>query len=582
MNSIIGLMRKFNIQNRVAILLIFLIIIPSTIIFQISKLFSQEVIKGYLYNYMKLTQSEIETSIGLLVDDINMLSVRLLINNDIYNVFDQTNLNDKERRKRIKAILDDIIVHRDIVRDIVIVTLDGKIYRYADDDTLEGPGLLYIEEIRNSKIPVWGKIKKDIHNHAYILLGRRYRNFYTGQRLGYLIIYIKERSLYDIYKDMVSEQGYSFIMSNNNYIISHSNEDKIGSTVFDESLYESSNKFEYRRIENNREPVILTSHQFEERLMRLGVDWKIISIISDKKLFKTIYTINQYVIIIQIMMVIFAGLLSFYIAKNIDRPVAKLKEKLRLIGEGQIDVNLFENSRDEIWDLERSFNDMIVQIKDLIRKNNEEKEKQREAELKALQAQINPHFIYNTLDAIGWIAKIKKQEQIEKMVNALASFFRISLHKGDKFVTINEEIEHVKSYITVEQMRFPDKFEVEYDISEDILEYKILKIILQPLVENSIKHGIREMSRKGYIRIIGYEWNDDIRFEIIDDGIGFDINILKDENASRNVEKEYVCGYGIKNISERIDIEYGNGCGLKFYSQKGKGTRVEVRIKKKT
>ena len=209
----------------------------------------------------------------------------------------------------------------------------------------------------------------------------------------------------------------------------------------------------------------------------------------------------------------------------------------------------------------------------MIQKNNEEKEKQRIAELKALQAQINPHFMYNALDAIIWHAKLKNQEYLADMVYELATFFKISLHKGENFIYVWEEIKHVESYVKIEQMRFPNLFEIHYRIQEDILQTKILKIILQPLVENAIKHGFEYIESGGVITIVGYSDGDDLVFEIEDNGAGMKFDPLSVAYTSN--------GYGIKNVHERLVLEYGQGYGLTFYSEEGKGTRVVVRLKAK-
>ena len=210
---------------------------------------------------------------------------------------------------------------------------------------------------------------------------------------------------------------------------------------------------------------------------------------------------------------------------------------------------------------------------ELIERNNIEKEKQRRAELAALQAQINPHFIYNALDAIAWYAKIEKQSYLADMVYELATFFRISLHKGENIIKVSEEISHVESYIAIEQMRFPGVFEVEYKIQEDLLDEKMIKIILQPIVENSIKHGFDNMDSGGKINITGYKnENGDIIFEIEDNGHGMDFNPLYVEKSKR--------GYGIRNVNERIRLEYGEEYGLSYNSIPGEGTIVKVKLKK--
>ena len=569
-------LRKVKIRARILIFLIIFTIVPSVIVFFSTQAFTSNIIESCLSDYINCSMKSIETNIQLLVNQANIFALRLLASQDIYNLISDSNIDDKQKDVQLRKIIDRLISKDNLVGDIVIVTNDNKIYRYVlDKNEIEAPTPSDIEAVRQSKNPKWGSVKKDKNNNSYVLFGRNFRNFSTGYSIGTLFMYINERAIYNAYENSVLDKSNSFILSKDNIVISHKDINKVGSAVFDESPFVVSDG-EMDRInfvKYEKKTYAVASHIFGTETSNMPMGWKIISFVSYEYYFETIKILSSYMLTIQLVVTVLAFFLSFYISKKITRPVTVLENKILSFGKGNMNVNLFKhNARDEIWTLEKSFNDMVIQIKELIARNNMEKEKQRESELKALQAQINPHFIYNTLDTISWIAKIKNQNEIQKIVRALASFFRISLHKGDKYITVEEEIEHIKSYITIIQMRFPHRFDVVYDISDEILNHKIIKIILQPLVENAIKHGIEEKEEKGLISIVGYKIDNDIRFEIIDNGNGFDVSLLDDAEymATRSG------GYGIKNVNERIMLEYGEKYGLKFYSKIGKGTRAEV------
>jgi Predicted signal transduction protein with a C-terminal ATPase domain len=576
MDKIIQFLRKFNIKNRIAFFLLLGLVVSSNCIFIGSKLIAQALIKNYLYNYVGLTQKETATSIELIIDEINMLEVRLLEDKNIYNLFDDRVISFRLREDRLKKEFDKLLVRRDVVGDIFIFSNSGEIYEYASANMhIQPPEEHYLRLIERSSLSIWGPVKKDSNNNAYIPVGRKYRNFVTGEKIGYLIIYIRESALYDIYRKIVPDWGYSFILANNEYIISHPQKDKIGSIIFDSSIFDTQKEYSYQTIRNNNKWFILAIHQISDRLKSLGVNWKIVSVISEVKLFGIITDINKFILTIEIVMSVLAVFLALYLSFNITKSLARLKGKLELISKGKLEL-LGSGSGDEIAILEQSFNTMVLSIQDLIRKNNLEKEKQRELELIALQAQINPHFVYNTLDAIGWIAKLRKQDDIERMVIALGTFFRISLHKGDKFITVEEEIQLIKNYIVIEQFRFPDKVEVTYDIPDDIKYCLILKIILQPLVENSIKHGISLKDGKGHIWIKGYRKEEDLVFEVIDDGMGFEMGSTSFHQA---YEERQHSGYGLRNVDERIKLEYGKRYGLAIKSTKNEGTTIIVTVK---
>lgn len=226
---------------------------------------------------------------------------------------------------------------------------------------------------------------------------------------------------------------------------------------------------------------------------------------------------------------------------------------------------------------ERSYNEMLERLYGLMEENKQNMETQRKLEIDALQMQINPHFLYNTLDAIAWMSKIKKQPEIEKLVINLAKFFRLSLHKGAKYVKISEEAELVEHFLEIEKIRFPDTIRFVNEIPESIGNYTTIKLILQPIVENSIKHGFVEKDGIGTITLGASEEGNDVLITVSDDGCGFDV---PDDFWSREINPQAQGGYGLRNVNERIRLEYGEGYGLSVESQKGVGTKVMVRIKK--
>jgi len=530
----------------------------------------------YLYNYIGLTHKKMISGVELVIDQVNMFAVRLLVNQEVYAIVNNKGYDHNQKEYRLRKVMEEALAYKDIIGGITIVTNDGEYYQFTvDGSELHRPDPSYIQQIQEMPTPVWGPIMGDINGSAYILLGRKYRNFYTGQHLGSLVLHIRENAVFDTYQNIIDDVGYSFCMTEDGCIVSHAEKNKIGTYLFDPELFRSEKSFEYKTVIYGGKPVVMAISNFNNRLRGLGLNWKIVSVISEKSLFSIMDKINLYIGIMAFGMGVVIIFLSIYIPSMVTRSILRLRDGIREFANGKTEVVISNRFHDEIWELEESFNEMTVKIKELIQRNNLEKEKQREMELTALQAQINPHFIYNTLDAIGWMAKLRKQHDIEQMVMALGTFFRTSLHKGDKFITVKEEIELIQSYVTVELMRFPERFEIEYDIEDYIQDHLILKIILQPLVENAIKHGISEKEEKGHIYISGRKIDQDIVFEVVDDGVGFDAD---DDRVLLKKEDSFHSGYGIRNVNERIQLEYGKEYGLKIYSRKNQGTRVQVRI----
>ena len=218
---------------------------------------------------------------------------------------------------------------------------------------------------------------------------------------------------------------------------------------------------------------------------------------------------------------------------------------------------------------------MITHIFELMQKSREDAETQRKLELDALQMQINPHFLYNTLDAVSWMAKLKGEPEIENLTLNLAKFFRLSLHKGDKFITVGEELELTWHYLEIDKVRFPDKVKVHFETDESLVNYKVLKLILQPVAENAVKYAFEEKSGNLVIRTMLS--GGDIVFEVEDDGCGFDMS----GGIVSSKKKSDLGGFGLKNVDERIKLEYGEDYGLSVRSAPGQGTKVTIRIQKR-
>jgi two-component system sensor histidine kinase YesM len=209
--------------------------------------------------------------------------------------------------------------------------------------------------------------------------------------------------------------------------------------------------------------------------------------------------------------------------------------------------------------------------------NVEEQRQKRKSELKALQAQINPHFLYNTLDSIIWMAEWGKNKEVVLMTSSLAKLLRQSISNQNELVRVEEEVEYTRSYLTIQKMRYKDKLEYEIQVDEEVLGKKIPKLVLQPLVENAIYHGIKYKETKGLVRIEGYRDGPHMVLKVSDDGIG-----MTEEQLSKIFEKREIDtrrnGVGVLNVHERIQLYHGKEYGLKFHSKEGQGTMVEVHI----
>jgi two-component system sensor histidine kinase YesM len=283
-----------------------------------------------------------------------------------------------------------------------------------------------------------------------------------------------------------------------------------------------------------------------------------------------------------IIVLILIILLTLYLSSSLSKPIQKLQELTHRASENDLSVKIEISGDDEIAELGQSFNKMIRRINKLMEQNVREQKLLRQLEMESLDNQIKPHFIYNTLDLIIGLLENKDFDRATHMVEALGKFFRLSLSHGKEMVLIRNEIKHVKNYLFIQQFRHGEEYEYIIDIEDpEIMDKHIPKLILQPIVENSIYHGLLPADKKGLIIIKGLRENKNIYFKIVDNGVGIapkkveEINkILKGELKIDDQQKYF----GLRNVNQRLKLMYGGSSGLQVESIENKKTMVTIRI----
>lgn len=294
---------------------------------------------------------------------------------------------------------------------------------------------------------------------------------------------------------------------------------------------------------------------------------------------------QMYIRMLTLSVIIFALItvsvlfLSYYIPNSITKPIRRLQQVTEQVSEGDFEVRADVETGAEVRALSSSFNMMIDKINDLLKQVKEEQIHLKNAELELLQAQINPHFLYNTLDTIVWLAETGESERVVEMVQSLSSFFRVSLSKGREVITLAEEMQHVTSYLEIQRFRYQDILDYDIQIPEKLQHYMIPKITLQPLVENALYHGVKNRRGRGRITITGKPEKEWFEIQVQDNGIGMTeekLSQVRGEMNDRSTVRENV--YGLYNVNERILLRFGEAYGISLESKYGEGTRVIIRL----
>ena len=289
-----------------------------------------------------------------------------------------------------------------------------------------------------------------------------------------------------------------------------------------------------------------------------NTNWRLKNLANMNDLITLKKNFLHMVITIFLVSLVFSSVIAFIAITKFLRPLINLEKHMQESETTLSEFQLKEDTGYEINNLIEHFNAMIRKIKYL-----------REYEIKALHSQINPHFLYNTLDTIIWMAEFKDEKKVIAITKALANFFRISLSNGNEMILLKDEIKHVQEYLFIQKQRYEDKLSYSFNVDETLLSAEVPKIILQPVVENSIYHGIKNIPGNGLIKIDVYKKDDSINISVKDNGIGF--------KKSKNFKKNKIGGVGIQNVDKRIKFYYGKKYGI-FISKPNEGAEVIIKI----
>ena len=368
------------------------------------------------------------------------------------------------------------------------------------------------------------------------------------------------------------KRGYIYIVDQSGNIIYHPQQQIVYAGLKNENITDALSKNAGSYFDD---------FQGERRIMTIQnisfTNWKMVGISYVDELVPNKRNLNNFVLFISLFGIAFEILASLFISSKISQPIKRLEKQMKRVENGDFDISLEVKGEDEVKRLSKSFNLMVAKIKQLMAQIISEQEAKRKSEFKALQAQINPHFLYNTLDSIIWMNENKNYDGVTTMVSALAKFFRVSISKGNEIINVSDEMDHAASYLTIQKIRYKDKFDFILDAEPEVLQKKTLKLILQPIIENAINHGISHIQEKGKIKITAALEGNRIVFRVIDNGYGIKPEILKDI-LDQESKSAHSAGVGLKNVNERIKLCYGNEYGLRIESELDVGTTAIISI----
>lgn len=511
----------------------------------------------------------------------------------------QINIQQKSQERLAESLCSSIRFFRQNVEDTVTVLLEGEeaavllplLWEKGEDrQELENWMKAFVKEqdwmedmfFINQAYEIAGTGEDKIKARTYLIdrisTAERYAGsivWDSGYDVKSMMVFGKVRS--------VQEEGkaaYLFVQIDNDQILS----------LFNQFRLQNSQRFSLKGIRNGFE---VTEQGFfyryydnyEELLhteIELG-DWHLRTW-SDKTLIlgPARELLNKLALVLFAALFAAAGI-SILLAERITKPIKEMKETMEWYGKGDFSVKVNAAGKDEIGSLGRLLNQMSEQISELFDRVKKEEEQSRKLELQAMVYQINPHFLYNTLDSINILARQNGDCQVAELVTDLSRLFRLGLHQGQDMVTVRDEMMHVMYYLKIQKFRFDDQLIWEMHVSSSLMEYKIIKFILQPIVENAIYHGIKSRDGTGCIRVMVEEDGDFLLLIVEDTGDGMSresLEQLKKRINQEATESRQEKGFGMWNVHQRIKLCYGSPCGVELESKEGCGTRVTLRVLK--
>lgn len=571
-----------SVRTTMLFLFSLLIVITMAIFLFISVNYTKRTVLENSTDYTYRLVRQVNRDIDSYINYMENISAMVIQGGDVQRyLFTEMPKEDREEAYgRIVTQFNTVVETRQDISNIAVVTPERNYIINDGKDTLNENVALqdvewYEEALEGEKSILTSSHVQHVIRNNYkwvVTLSKGIKNPTTGKNGGVFFIDLNYKLLKDLCENnSLATNSYLFIMDKSGRIIYHPKQQLLYNGLMEERTEEvlscSSDYF--------------VTKEGGGKLYTISVSektgWRVVGVADVSELMRNRKDTEYIYMLTAAVLLCIAMILATFFATAITRPIKELKESMKEVEKGNFHTDVPIRSDSEIDSLGNSFNLMTARIRQLMEQNIYEQEEKRKSEMKALRSQINPHFLYNTLDSIIWMAEGGKNKEVVRMTSALAKLLRQSISNDNEMIPLEKEINYAGSYLTIQKMRYKDKLEYEIEVEEEIKKEEVINLILQPLVENAIYHGIKYKGSKGLIRIVGYGEGDRIILKITDNGIGMDAETLE-RIFDKSKESEGRNGVGVYNVQTRIRLYYGPEYGLRFESVPGEGTEVTITI----
>lgn len=580
--NLIRNIRKVNIQKRLSIAFLIISIVPVVFVGILSNIKYEDSINKKISSFSIQLMDKVSQNMQSEIEKYELLSDKIIMNEDIQEGMGKYDeLADIQKNILLTDLTEKLtaeIYNFNNLKNIQVRLTSGQIfynlgYDIYSEDKIEN----IIEETEKSVYSKSWTFISDGRGEGCIVLCRRINSRKdSSKKLGYVLLVIDEKVFAkEIYKNLNfgNESKVLFFDKRNQVMLSSTKEIEKGKVFDSEKLMPMLNKAYMEEIKTfnykykNKEYLMVYSYI-------PSTEWFLTDFIPISYINSESLEVRKNVVINIAIFILISLILSFIIYLSIYTPMKNLINYSRNVSSGKIDEEIKDNYDDEVGYLAANINNMVAKLKELISEVETKQVQKRNAELKMLQAQINPHFLFNTLNSIKWTAMLSGNTTVSDGLAALSELLKNTIINNDELVTLEDEIENIKNYAIIQRLRYGNSFLIHIDIMEEIKKCKILKFLLQPLVENSIIHGIDEENKIVDIVIKAYKEEGDLYILVKDNGKGFDMTKIE----SNYNKKGEISGIGISNVDERIKLTYGEKYGLSIRSEVGKMTEIIIKL----
>lgn len=570
--------RSNNLKKEFVILFLLVSMIPSGIVGVVSYRLATSLMMEQKADEIETKLDKIKTGVNEKLSQKETLGIKFYLDSYVQDLLIK-NKDDQETFYQVMKLLFSN-EYTDVNDILFLCSTEGKIYTNSMIATENARPILEegIEKLKDTGRTFAWLEPVELDEVRIIPFIREISDLYGtyDSTPGYMVTGVQEKLLCEIYESYFQDEGERLLVINQEKTILSGNNldvktrEKLASYKIDQSV---SKKVPYYEAESEGNTYFLVKLADEKN------KWDYIYLLDKHTALSSMKDIQMVPVLGMIISFAISVFMSFLASVKILKPIKELTNTMQKVEEGNMDIRFKVPNIQEIADLGNFFNQMMEKLQDSIDKIYAVQKQRRDAELKALVLQINPHFLYNTLSSIIWLCNADKKEDVIEMTSSLATLFRISISRGQEIVTIREEFEHAKSYVRIQQIRFDNKFSCYVDMDEEIADCFTLKVILQPLVENSINHAITNIDYPGLIALKAEKEDDVIVLSVTDNAEG--MNEEQVEELNRHLEEPYdeneQYGIGTSNVNNRIKLLFGNQYGLKF-RKRGKNIIAEIRI----